>query len=89
VENLGKHTDNENNPVIGFRIEPCTLTSGQREAGNRLFKILIERASHVENSQACLCEQQGSARADGGSRHPAGSPPHLLTEGFQSSERDG
>jgi hypothetical protein len=89
VENLGNNEDRGKNPGVNFKIEPRLLNYRQREAGNRLFRRLIDRVSQVENSQACPCEPQGSARVDGGSRHRAGSPPHLLSEGFQSSERDG
>jgi hypothetical protein len=76
---------NKHEQSVRFTIGVRKITSDQIEAENRLFRHLIERAQEAKNIDH---EQGESARVDGGSRHPAGSPLHLLTGGLLRTERD-
>jgi hypothetical protein len=70
---------------VSFNIGVRKITSEQIEAENRLFRQLVEKAQKAKGMNH---EQGGSARVEGGSRHPAGSPPHLLTGGLLRTQRD-
>jgi hypothetical protein len=93
VEERRNIKSNQQTPEVTFQVEIRNSLFLQKEAGSRLFQRLVARASRQQddanNGRHTSDPEPGkSARVEGGSRHPAGSTPHLLTGGLLRTERD-